>query len=588
VAPKPRLPTIEQVLLALLILYPVLYMFQGLDWTDQGFWTTNYWLVFRAPVSVSSSFNCWLSVVLGGIWMALTGFLGLLSVRLGYVVVTGLTLLLTRAIVRRAFSPPPLVLVSALGVAAAYAHYDELGAMNWLSYNDLTALFLTWAAYHLLRGLKDARSLHLALAGAIVAWSVLVRLPNVVGLGLGLAIVCHGVIARRPAQTIVRQVAWFGAGGLSGSAAAALILIAFGHARLYLASVANLFDHRGNEAGFHSSDQLIGGLVADTIASLQLGIWVLFLCGALFVVSRILARVRSRVALVLLGAIAAWLLHRYEVPYLAELARSHILSRWRWSYTGVAYWALGAMILLPLPGLRGDPDRRVTALVALMVLAMVPAGSGRPALLNAHYGMWLAATVIGAYLFSLPSRGTGLPFAKTACAGVVVLYGTIGLYHHPYRDAQDRARLAYTIPHPRLRGILTTRARAKTITELLTTLRPLVRPRTTLLAFEYIPMLHYLTDTRPYLDNANPMYYTGPQFEEALLRAERRSSAMPLIVAAKGDDDIAWPDDVAAGLANSLPKFGVMRRDVAEFKARHAYRKVWENDFFEVWVPGHQ
>src|SRR4051812_41556398 len=62
---------IERALVAVAILWPVPFLFQALDWSDQGYWVSNYLFFTRDPASISSSFTCWLTVLIGGVWMRL-------------------------------------------------------------------------------------------------------------------------------------------------------------------------------------------------------------------------------------------------------------------------------------------------------------------------------------------------------------------------------------------------------------------------------------------------------------------------------------------------------------------------------------
>jgi hypothetical protein len=130
---EPKTPSssrIHRVLLALILLYPVPFMFQGLDWTDLGFLVSNYQQVFRHPASIAFSFTCWLTVVIGGAWMWITSPLGLLGAKLGYVVVSGLTMFITYVTLRRAFRGSETAILGALFVAATCVYYDEFGAMR--------------------------------------------------------------------------------------------------------------------------------------------------------------------------------------------------------------------------------------------------------------------------------------------------------------------------------------------------------------------------------------------------------------------------------------------------------------------------
>jgi len=70
-------------LMAVVIIFPYLLIFQGLDFTDVGHSLTNYQQVFIEPSSIQNSFACWLTNIIGGIWIKLVANLGLFGAKLG-------------------------------------------------------------------------------------------------------------------------------------------------------------------------------------------------------------------------------------------------------------------------------------------------------------------------------------------------------------------------------------------------------------------------------------------------------------------------------------------------------------------------
>ena len=72
-----------KIILALIILYPLIFIWQGLDFTDIGYSLTNYDQTFNEPESVSYGFVNWLTNIIGGLWLLLFGdSLGLLGINL--------------------------------------------------------------------------------------------------------------------------------------------------------------------------------------------------------------------------------------------------------------------------------------------------------------------------------------------------------------------------------------------------------------------------------------------------------------------------------------------------------------------------
>jgi formate/nitrite transporter FocA (FNT family) len=52
----------------IIILYPLLFIWQGLDFADAGYSMTVYQQVFNEPESISYNFVTWLTNIIGGFW----------------------------------------------------------------------------------------------------------------------------------------------------------------------------------------------------------------------------------------------------------------------------------------------------------------------------------------------------------------------------------------------------------------------------------------------------------------------------------------------------------------------------------------
>lgn len=574
---------IEALLWTAIVIYPCFFMFGGLDWTDQGYWVAAYSQIFHDPVSVSGTFACWLSVIIGGVWMFLFQQVGLLGAHLGYVASTAVTAWLTSRIVARALPGNTIARLLAVFAAATVAEADDAGAMNWVNYCDLSALFFVWAAWHVISGVSDGRRRQFVAAGAVIGANVFVRFPNVAGVMLAIPIVYHGILTHRRLRNIARDVVAFAGGVAAGVAGCIFVMGIMGHLAMVLAAIRSLFSSTG-ESETHGATQLVTNLIADNLTSLKIGVYTALIGLILLGVGIAVARLRNRVVSHALGIALAILIVRHDLPWISSHAHRIIGAGWIWSYAGLAYIVLALFLCLPIPHFRGNPTARTAVCLSLVVLLIVPLGSGR-SLLNAHYGMWLPVAIAAAYLFDLTLQRPSWTFFATVAGIVTIYYSVAVLYMHPYRDTQDRRALRYGIRHPRLHGIFTHRMRAICVQQLVDVLPQFVHPRQYAIAFEYTPMIHYLTDTRPYLYNPNPMYLTAHQFNVAISRAEREHSELPIIFAAKGDVDIGWPDDVGRGLPRGLRKFDEMRATMRSFEQRHRYAKVWENSFFEIWTP---
>jgi hypothetical protein len=140
------------------------------------------------------------------------------------------------------------------------------------------------------------------------------------------------------------------------------------------------------------------------------------------------------------------------------------------------------------------------------------------------------------------------------------------------------------VNHPKLRWILTTPSRAQSLNELLKQLQPLVRKDDYLLDYMQIPMIYFLTETKPYLYSSWANLYEPPVFDQMLRRAESASRALPVCVRTKVDTcHPEWPNSTYPP-SQSYRCVG-NRRLVDSFMQTHGYQEYWENFAFEIWLP---
>ena len=134
--------TVEKLILVLTIFYPLLFIWQGLDFTDTGFVLTNYQQIFINPDSIESTFRIWLSSILGGLWLYFFGdTLGLLGYRMAAVLLVYGTLYFSFLILRPHIRTKPLL----FGLLLALIFVNRSGFS--FNYNSLTAFFYVLAVF---------------------------------------------------------------------------------------------------------------------------------------------------------------------------------------------------------------------------------------------------------------------------------------------------------------------------------------------------------------------------------------------------------------------------------------------------------
>ena len=160
-------------------------------------------------------------------------------------------------------------------------------------------------------------------------------------------------------------------------------------------------------------------------------------------------------------------------------------------------------------------------------------------------------------------------------------YSVPFVFRNVYRDNSLRWKMTQTIDHPLLRGVYTTPERAEVVRGLLSELEQRVQPGDILLTYESIPMLNFITQTKPYLYNPWPILYLPLEFTRNLEKA-RRERLLPIAVLAKVEmRSSSWPK---SGAVNQAETAKITRSLLHTFLAENSYKKVWENETFEILV----
>jgi len=128
--------------------------------------------------------------------------------------------------------------------------------------------------------------------------------------------------------------------------------------------------------------------------------------------------------------------------------------------------------------------------------------------------------------------------------------------------------------------------RAKVVEELLNELKKYISEGDYLLVYEGIPLIHFLTKTKPYLDNPWVDLYRLDIFLKKFEHALKQRPILPVIVRAKANTSTeTWPKGIVSTL--SQKNRYVQKRPIWDkFVTSNQYSIVWENDFFEILITG--
>lgn len=555
---------ITGVLLAAALAVPWLFIWQGLDFTDQGYLLTTYRCFLRYPETTPDAGTFWLTSFVGALWDLGLGKTGVVGMRALWAACSSLGLLLSFRLVARV-SGERAASIALLAASVFLSDRRE----TWFSYNTSSSVLFVATAACLVGGVGAQRRSLLLASGALMGVLPFARIPNVLGVALMAVPVLAALLDAPRRKRLLGDVAVM-LGGLGLGVAGMLLLIhALGHSPLFFQGVKDLFAPGMEDAGY-GTNTLMVTFFRDNARALA---WGLGTCAGGVALARALAVLPARLGWLVIAGVSA--LGAYGLAGTDEL--------WRLVVPGTTYWLLGGVAL----GLgRRTLELRALAFVALVVLVIAPMGSNN-GILNAHMGLWLALPLVLSLLGSVDAKWLVGQGPKLAIIGCLVLGGE-GLHRaatYTYRDA-PRIKLVARVRNKQLRAQLTTPARAKVVTEVLQALRVRVAPGDYLLAYEGTPLLQYVTKTRPYLNRAWLMgaAESATEIERIAAAAPARTGCLPVaVLTRKSTRGAGWPEN-PRGLENRTAQRKV-RKVIKAFLRAHDYKRTWGNEFFEILEP---
>lgn len=578
-----------------IIVYPLLFIWQGLDFTDTGYALTNYQQIFNDPSCIAASMGVILTNVIGGLWMLCVG--GLFGARLGGVLVTYLTIGIVYLTLRPHFKKSQLL--AGLLFATLFICHTRL-----IDYYNLTALFFVLGTLFLIEGIKREQGFRIAIAGAILGTNIFIRFPNVIGFGLISGICFYGYLINLPFKTQLKQMGYYFFGYILAILFVVGILKLSGYLSSYIFSLHYLSQIAENSNSGYGIIQQSMKFINNNFRVAKQLIVVVF---SLFLLSKSLSwlqnknRVISYFAISVLFGLVVFLLTR--INFLNLFDNNETKIRALLAVMGILYIVLFWQIL----SIGKHPDKSSAALsltcfLAFLLMICTPIGSAGTAVVSI-YGLWLAFPIAFCCLANLKSVSfnsvhitniakapwLNLNAKETSIAKKIILCTILIISFassYTYRDSKNRLMMCYSVAHPLLKFSFTTQCRAKVVQELVNELPLHVKQNEYLLEYESVPMVHFLTRTKPFLYGSWSMAIPPKQLKEMLYKSLSEKKVLPVIVRAKGSTaDCNWP---ANHNVNNRPDKIADRVILEAFIEEFNYQIIWENDFFQILKPEKQ
>lgn len=579
----------DKVFIVMIIFVQVLFIFQGLDFADSGFNADFYSRIFSDPSTVQYNFMYWFTGILGGLWLKLFPGFGLIGLRFAGVLCNSITFWIAYDLLKKYLHTGPLRLSMFLIILFLATAIKEL------NYDDVTALFFLCSSWFLFTGLTKQKYFLLFFAGVFVSLNTFSRLPNILGLGMILAIWFSGYLNRHSIRQVVGQSVLFLLGFIVSSVVLMAIMRLMHHDIIFLNSLKLARQIGGSHENSHSLYAMIKQYVVHFSEGLAI----------------------ATVVMVLLwSSAAAWRRMKADIPFsrpflpiikYAVLMILTVICIYRakkdpdfWFYLFLFYTGISLIVGFLITTGRQPKDLRILAAIGCLMILIMPIGSNFVLVTVGKYALWIMLPITVDYLLNIRALSsrvivsentqhsyeqvidvkqmTGL---RNAGIYLTLIYIISVTYFYPYFDRANRSAMRFTVNNRHVKGIYTTERRARVVNELLDASAHYVKPDDFVLAYDCIPMYYYLTDTKPYMHNSWLWLYDDGVFLQELNKSFYETHVCPVVIIQKrstiGNN---WPDNYKEDYKFRDETMGYLKT----FLKSHDYYQVWENDFFRMFV----
>jgi hypothetical protein len=584
----------SKVFFLLLFLYQLFFIPQGLELGDAGFNVTLYQQIFNDPHSVQYGFPFWFTGVVGSAWThILPSSFGLLGIRLGGVVVIMLSIILSYNLLKNYLGHTYLKIGLLLIVVFSGNDPKEL------YYNNLSPFLYILATICLFTGLKENNPLKIFVCGLILSLNTFARLPNILGLSMALAIFYNGYLQKNSLKKQIGQIAILLLGFTVTTIIVLFIMKMIGHLDIYISSLKVLMNmaNTGEKSPYDAAGLL--SIYAKT--------YIECILYSTAVVGLILATIYTINLVYKKVTKPAWLpkafVYLVIVLFFIALVMKGKLYFMLYLFTGASLITAVSILI----GKKSDEYKLITFISALL-LFIFPLGSFQGILTAGYFSFWLIFPIIIDHLFSIKKIEASLStFTNTSGYSLNLSVSKQQLYHtkqfivssfiiicvytallHPFLDiSASRTKMIYPVKNKLTNGIYTSDARAKLVNELLDKIGEYAKPNDYLLCYPFIPMVHYLTETRPFMGNPYTGMYSAGIFNTELSKSVVNKKILPVIVTQKINPFVAsaWPftqEDEEEDYT-----FVNIERDqhLKDFIQKNQYKEVLSNQVFSIFVP---
>ncbi|GAA3639266.1 hypothetical protein [Flavivirga jejuensis] len=566
-------------ILLIVILAQLILSFQGFDVCDEGFSLTFYQQIYNNPSSVEYNFVYWLSGVFGGLWYQVYPEGGILWFRILTIIFNIATFTISYKILKHHIGKN-----HALIGLSMVLFVNDFGYLVFY-HNHLTQFLAVLSIYFLFKGLKNVNYLFLIISGFLLGINVFSRLPNVTLFIFILAIPYFGYLKGYSYKKSIKPMLNFIVGIVIGFIAIFCLLNYLGQVDIMKNALLSLV-HLGEA---EDSGHNIKRLFLVDISNYKI---ILTLFSQLLIIYIILMTILNYVKT---NKFIKGVIYTFGFLVLVLLVKKgnvHFL------YTLGFIGTIGVLLIKTT-----TRSTKVLAFLSILMMVFLPLGSGGGIKSSGYMCIWLAVPFFFYFLSQIKNvsfilettkvtitKGVSKRVIKNMSIILVLAYfasKTYSVSQEAYFDKGNRFDKTHIIKNKYVNGIFTTEERAKIINDLLLNIENYVEPEDYLFAYDNIPMIHFLTETKPYLYNPWVWIYDSASFKRKINKAEEEIEVLPIVVQQKFETIFEFSKPMVDYLdetKNDSNSYSQKRTIIMNnFLKRNDYRVVWSNAYFNIY-----
>lgn len=599
--------TVRGILIFLILIYPLVGAFLGLDLGDTGYHLYAYTNLTANPDKIN--YTTYLSSVVGWLWNQLFGGFGLIAFNLLEVLLEWALALIIYCTFRKELGKSTVL----LGILFAIIASDTY--LNIFNYHQFNAFLMTIILCLEYKALMQDRKSFSMWAGVFYVLAVFSRVGSVIAIVTLALYIYYAVMYEFSWKETGKHLLSF----LAGMTALGLILAAAlkltGRMDYFIANIFRLGGIAADESSAYGFGNLLDTLIRDNLKVIASGLVfygaaAIFACGLNIGLQKCETRLKKAACILLALFVSGVALYQMQFAYDINPAEN-----WPQMTTGQRF-VLGVMyvtafLCFACYALRKDvASRGMTLLVieACMLIILTIAGSNTGTK-HVILGMWLLAPVcvytLRKMLMSKRLRQTVKGMTEAAgmvlhrytirVTAVVVLlmfglkFGHMVYYTFNY-DSVDRTKLTATVNNKNVRGILTTQREADALNGVLEVLNQ-YEAQKPLMVFGNTLLFYYMTERDAYvMPWVTQTSYSLEKFQADLEEAEKADKAeenLPLVVYCRTNYAYGFEEEVLSENVKSIlySPFSGKKDCLYEFLERYDYGIKYINDYYAVIVP---